>query len=457
MNKKKIAVVGAGITGLTAARALQEKGHVVVLFERKKQAGGSVKSVSRDGWLTEYGPNTLQLKHRRLAEFIEQLGLQDQITEATPSSRTRYIAVGDSLKAIPTGFLDFFRSPILSPSGKLKLLREPFVPRGRNSRESLASFVERRLGREVLDYLVDPFVSGIYAGTPRRLSAKLAFPALYNLEQQYGSLFWGMGLNGWKGRRGKKFKARLVSFENGLQTLTEQLAAEINDIRLEADVTRIHKKEDGWEITANGVTYSSFHRVLTNIPLYRFSEQLIDGGGDLLDVMADAEYPPLSVIFTGYIRGQIGHPLDGFGFLVPEVEQRTILGSLFSSAMFPNRAPEGKALITTFVGGSRQPELASLDSERLREMVTGELKHFLGIKGEPVFFDHVYWPRAIPQYTRQYHKVTEAISDVEERNRGVYLSGNFRGGISIPACIENGLEWAEKISGSFGEGGPSTE
>lgn len=445
MKFKRIAVVGAGITGLTASWHLQNLGHEVVLFERRDYPGGSIKSVTSNGWLTEYGPNTIQLRSRRILQLFEELGLRSRMIEANPDASKRFIVYNGKLVSLPSGLLEAISTTLFSRKAKLRLLKEPFVAKGKNPDETLASFVDRRLGNEILDYAINPFVAGIYAGNPAQLSVRHAFPKLYNLEQSHGSLITGAINRRWKGRNEEKFKTQLVSFPKGLSELPDQLAGRLNNIRYESDVSRIQKNEAGWEVIAGGVKSSLFDLVLLNIPLYRINEQLIEGGGAVADVAELANYPPLSVIHTGYARNEVEHPLDGFGFLVPANEKRKILGALFNSTLFPHRAPGDSVLITTFAGGSRQPEIASLDTEDIKQIVAAEHRDLLGVSGEPQFFDHIFWPDSIPQYTPQYDKVITAIKELEEQAVGVHLAGNFRGGISLPDCIENGINLAEKL------------
>jgi len=449
MKLNRIAVVGAGITGLTAAWHLQEKGCEVVVYERREYPGGSIKTVHGDGWLAEYGPNTIQLKSRSVLQLFEILGLGSRMIEANRNASKRFIVYNGKLSALPSGFTEAVTSPLFSGKAKLRMLKEPFISKGNNPEETLASFVKRRLGREFLDYAINPFVAGIYAGDPEQLSVRHAFPKLYNLEQTHGSLITGSFSRKWKGRNEEKFKTRLISFPDGLSELPDQLAKRLTDIRYGSDVSRIQVKNGGWEMIAGGVKSSRFDMVILNIPLYRINEQLMDGGGEIADITSLAKYPPLSVIHTGYARSDVEHPLDGFGFLVPENENRKILGSLFNSTLFPGRAPEGCVLITTFVGGSRQPDLAALETEELKQIVAAEHKDLLGVRGEPRFFDHVFWPDSIPQYTPRYCEVLTAVRKLEEENSGVHLAGNFRGGISLPDCIESGINLAERLANSF--------
>ncbi len=451
MDRRRIAVVGAGITGLTAAWSLQNSGIEVILFERRDHAGGSIKTKQREDWLLEYGPNTLQIKSRKVERFLENLDLDSQIVEANPAASNRYIVKNGELLPVPNGPIDLLRTELFSLRGRLRLMIEPFIRKGRDPDETLDRFVSRRLGAEMLNYAIDPFVAGVYAGVPEELVVRHAFPRLYHLEQRYGSLIAGSLRKRWDEKRAENVKTRLISFPDGLSTLPDKLAKQLTNINLKADVNRVEQGSSGWEVSTSEETFRGFDAVLMNIPLYRVNEQLLDGGGELLDAVSLAGYPPLSVVHTGYRKEQVKHPLDGFGFLVPSIEEHQILGSLFNSTLFPGRAPEDHHLLTTFVGGTRQPDLAGLESESIQEMVVGEHRRLLGLSGEPVLFEHIYWPRSIPQYTRNYPKVVKAILNVESLNPGLYFGGNFRGGIALPDCIENGLVWAEMLKSESGE------
>lgn len=449
MENNRIAIVGAGITGLTSAWKLQESGAEVVVFENRNYAGGSIRTVREGEWQIEYGPNTLQIKSEEILDFIQRLDLEPDMLEAGLEGNKRYILREGKLVQTPANLWDLIKTPLFSRAGKVRLLKEPFVGRGKEPRETLSSFVERRVGREFLDFAIDPFVAGVYAGTPDQLAVKYAFPKMVEMEQKYGSLTAGAIANAWQKRNGKNFKTRLVSFKKGNQQLTDRLSTRLKDVRLNHEVTRLQRSSSGWQIQAGGETFDGFERVLLNVPLYRINEQLVDGGGKILENLHDAGYPPLSVLVTGYQRNQVDHSLDGFGFLVPEKEKRNILGTLFNTSLFANRAPKDHVLLTTFIGGGRHPELAALPSEKLLDWVKQEHREILGCRGEPVMVDHIYWPRSIPQYGPDYGRVLNAVDRLEEEHPGLHLIGNFRGGISVPDCIGNGLRWAEKVSGSF--------
>ncbi|MEX0593875.1 MAG: protoporphyrinogen oxidase [Balneolaceae bacterium] len=440
----RIGVVGAGITGLVAAWTLQRAGHTVVLYERHDRPGGSIRTEEEGGWLKELGPNTLQVRSRSVYDLLERLGLQDEMIEANPEASRRFILFEESLHALPSSIKEAWNSPLFGAETAWNLLLEPFRRPGTDPDETVSSFVRRRLGNEVLDRAINPFVSGIYAGDPDLLSVRHAFPSLYELEQTWRSLIAGSILGKRERKRKGRIPAQLLSFRKGLQQLPARLAEPL-DIRYGETVERIQRDGSGWQLISGGVASEPFDRVILNVPFYHLSEQLLDGGGELLGHASTLIYPPLSVLHTGFRTEDLDHPLDGFGFLVPESEKRTILGTLFSSTLFPNRAPDGHALLTTFIGGVRDRDRAAEPTDRLLDDVMGEFRELLGARADPVMVDHSFWPYAIPNYTTEYDQVLEMIDRVEERNPGVYLAGNAKGGISVPDCMEQGMNVARQI------------
>lgn len=447
-NNKQIAIVGAGITGLTAAWKLQKFGCDVEVFERKAEPGGAIKTVRTGDWQLEYGPNTLLLKERVVAEFLAEVGLSGEKQVANRFAQKRFIVKNGRLEPIPSSLLTAVQTPLFSLTGKLRVLAEPFVTKNDNPDQTVAEFVKRRLGQDVLDYALNPFIAGIYANRPENLSLRHAFPLMDNLEQEYGSLIWG-AVAGAKKRRSDNSKVdrELISFTQGLQQLPKTIASGLNHLHLNHEVQTIRKEGGEWMIHTNMGQFGPYSRVILNVPLYKISTDMIPVRTDQLDEIRKVTYPPLSVLLLGFKKEQVQHELDGFGFLVPEKENRKILGALFTSTLFENRAPKGSHLITVFIGGGRQPELAERSSEEILNIVLEELQDLIGLSGEPQFKDHIYWPKSIPGYHVGYDNVLKTLEEIESENEGLLFAGNFRNGISVPDCIKNGLKLAEEISG----------
>lgn len=448
---RRVAVLGGGITGLTAAWHLRRSGADAVVFEAAERPGGVVVSRPFEGWLHEGGPNTLLEGSPEVTELIDAAGLGSRRLEAAPSARRRYVVRGGRLLAVPASPGAFLRSPLLSWKAKLGLLAEPFRPRRREpGEESVAGFVRRRLGAEILDYAVDPFVAGVYAGDPDELSLSQAFPRLAELEREHGSLLRGAI----RARRPKGGgRARMVSFPEGLSELPRALARELgDDLRLGCRVTAISREKGGWAVEfENGARdrRELFSAVVSALPAGALVGLPLRGvpAAAGLGALAGIVHPAVVSVFCGYRREEVAHPLDGFGLLVPRVEGRRILGTLFSSTLFPGRAPPGHVALTTFVGGLRNPQLALLDEEALREVVSAELSDLLGAKGEPAAFAVRRWPKAIPQYNLGYQRFRDACAAVEAAAPGFFIGGNCRDGISLSDCIRSGRRLARAAAG----------
>lgn len=445
MSGNKIAIIGAGITGLTTACELQNSGYSVHLFEKRSEPGGAIKSARHDGWLIEYGPNTLLLKDQEIKDFLEDAGMGTELAEANQEADKRYIVKNGSLEPLPSSLMTAINTPLFSIQGKLRILLEPFITRSRNRDQTVADFVERRLGKEILDYAINPFVAGIFANNPDELSLRHAFPVMDDLEKSYGSLIVGAVSKAFKKTGSNKTERKLVSFNDGLQSLPSALVGRLKHCHYNHNIKSVQFREEGWVVDTQMGKYGPYDQVVITIPLHKWTKNLLPVQSGELRALENVKYPPLSVILIGFKKEHVEHPLDGFGFLVPKNENRSVLGALFSSTLFKNRAPEDHHLLTVFVGGGRQPELAEKESEELLKIVLQDLNELIGLNGDPVFKEHVYWPHSIPGYFPGYDKVLETLADIEERNAGLYLAGNFREGISVPDCIKNGLRLSERI------------
>ena len=455
--KTDIVIVGAGISGLASAHFLKKQGLDVIILEKENRAGGCIRTEQKNGFLVEYGPNSTMDTSPVLHELFNNLGIDSQLVYANEHSKNRYIVRDKKLNALPMSPLAFIKTPHFSGKAKLRLLREPFIsPANPEVDESLAQFVMRRLGQEFLDYAIDPFVAGVYAGVPEQLSVQSAFPKLYELEQKYGSLIKGTILGAReRKKRGESSKqsAKLFSFQQGLQTMIDSLESEFREqMFLNTDINSISSENGEYKITITVVDKKYLMKsknILTTIPVYNYST--LPGGffDTLAPVFNKLKHPPVTMVYFGYERNPSGRPLDGFGFLIPRKEGFQILGTIWSSVIFSNRAPEGGTAFTTFVGGSRQPEIALLTEDNLIEVVRNDLKILLGIDKKPDLIVVQPWLKAIPQYNVGHKTIIDAVKDFESKNAGMYLSGNFRGGISVGDCIKQAKVMAERIKEKF--------
>lgn len=448
---KHIAVIGAGISGLTTAYWLMKQGFEVSVFEKSNRAGGSIITEKHGDFLVDLGPNSALETSGQLKDLISDLGLDGQKVYGSETSNNRYIVRAGKLHALPLSPLKFLKTPLFSAKAKMRLLKEPFIKPTNGEDISLADFVRYRLGKEFLDYAINPFVAGVYAGDPEQLSTAAAFPKLYALEQNYGSFIKGAVLGKReRKKRGEiaKDRSKLFSFVNGMQVFTDTLAARLEGrIHLQADVRQIIQKEKlTIEMVSNGkLEQKSFDLVVISAPTDSIANLLQALTASEAEAISKVDYPPVAVVYMGFRQQDVLRPLDGFGFLVPKVENRQILGSLWSSSLFPNRAPQGHVAFTTFVGGSRQPQLAQLDDDALQKIVLDDLQELVGLSGPPVFVRLMRWPRAIPQYTVGYLKIKQMFDDLETRIPGLFFAGNFRRGISVGDSVLCAYETVKKI------------
>lgn len=469
-DQRSVAVVGAGITGLVAAYELRRRGVDVTLYEASDHAGGAIRTSHTDGFLAEHGPNSF-VTSAPVDALIAQLDLSDDVVEANAQANRRYVVRNGMLQSFPMTPPAMLTTRLFSLKAKMRVLLEPLVrTRATDADESVASFVRRRLGHEVLDYAVDPFISGIFAGDTEKLSMMHAFPRVVDLERKYGSL--SAGLMATRGRMptapehassdstvldpnptptAAPGRARLISFVDGMQTLTDALKASlVGTLRLRCPVSLLHRKEGQWVVEAGPDDSSSARTVdavVMATPAHVLAAMELPAGLRKQAALVErVEYPPMSALTLGFERADVAHVLDGFGMLVPSREKRNILGALFSSSLFPDRAPDGHVAITCFVGGARMPERAREDTDVLVERVLVDLRQLLGVRGEPVFVKHVYWPRAIPQYTVGYQEVKDAANETELANPGLYLAGNYRNGVSVGDCVASGQLIAQRVA-----------
>lgn len=459
---KSVAIIGAGITGLTAAFYLKRKGLGVTVYEASGRVGGVIQSLRKDGYLAEFGPNTLLETSPKIAQLVRDAGLQSRRLDPDPKAEARYVVRYGRPIEMPAKPLGFFTTDLFTWKAKLAVLREPFIkPRRDGVEESIGQFVVRRFNQEFLDHAIDALVAGIYAGDPNKLSVVHAFPKLKALEDNYGSMIKGQILGGReRKKRGEvaKDRAPKFSFDEGLQVLPDTLAAQLgNEIKLNTSVTRIVETEAAdwnyWKVysqTATGESCAEHSGVIFCGTAPKLAELKIaysqrpDFHLDL-SAFSQIRYPPVASVVLGFRREDVVHDRCGFGMLIPKIEGFKILGTIFSSALFPNRAPAGHLALTTYVGGERYPDLALLPEDKLVELVCDDLKKLLGVRGQPTFQHVVLYPRAIPQYNIGYGKFKETMTHIESAAPGFFLAGHYRDGVSLSDSILSGINIAERL------------
>lgn len=445
-----VVVVGGGLSGLVAAHALQRGGHRVAVVEAADRPGGVIATHHRDGFLFETGANSALDNAPLLAPLLGALGISQQRIETSSGAANRYVVRDGRLVALPMTPRRLIASGAFSTRAKLRLLREPFVARApAGLEESIAAFVRRRLGAEMLDYAVDPFVSGIYAGDPERLSMQSAFPRLHALEQAHGSLLRGRIAAASERRRNGEPSSpppRSFSFRNGMQTLTDALGRSLAHRVDRTEVTAITPRpSDGYAVACRQErTPLELHAraVIVATPALAAASLVAPHDDAAARALASIVYAPVAIVATAYRRQDVAHALDGFGVLVPSRERRRVLGTLFSSSAFEGRAPPDHALLTTFVGGRRAPDLPATDDAALSRIVDEELAVLLGAR-RPLWSEIVRWMRAIPQYELGHGERVQRIRDACAKRPGLYLCGSWMDGVSIGDRITSAHAVAE--------------
>ena len=447
MENKKAAIIGAGITGLVTAFYLKKAGVPFRIFEKTNHIGGVIRTKQEDGFVYENGPNSGVLANVETVEFFEELGSLCPPEIADTAAAKRLIWKGNRWHPLPSGIWDGITTPLFTLHDKIRLLGEPFRRKGTNPNETLSEMVLRRMGQSFLDYAIDPFILGIYAGDPAYIVPKYALPKLYQLEQDYGSFIGGAikKRREKKSDREKKVTRDIFSVEGGLENLVKTLTGIIGkeNIVLGCDNLYTEKKDQDFSVHYNGQQETFTHVVSTinsqGLPvLFPFVER--KKWAPILRL----RYAKVTEVAIGYKKWE-GIPLNAFGGLIPFREKRNILGILFMSTLFKNRAPQEGALLTTFVGGTRRPELAGLPEDELFALIKKELEITMHVKTDPDLFRYATHEQAIAQYGADSEERFRAIAALELQHLGLYLGGSIRNGIGLADRIKQAHFMAEDI------------
>ena len=445
-----IAIIGAGLTGLTAAYYLKNKGFRVTLFEKTDRAGGVIRTFAENGFVYEAGPNTGVLGHPEAMELLEELYPGCEIEIADQSAKARWIWKGNKWEPLPSGLLSAIKTPLFTFGDKLRILGEPFRKKGSNPDETLAELVNRRLGNSFLQYAVDPFILGIYAGDPNFLVTRYAMPKLYNLEQNYGSFIRGAIKKAKepKSERDKKATREIFSIKGGIQNLVDSLVMRVGEGNLKLNSGEILVEpsvENKYHVITQNDTYSNFTHVITTVGAYALNKLVPFAYRENLLKICCLRYAKVVQVSLGFKKWE-GIPLRSFGGLVPSEEHRDILGALFISSFLKNRAPEGGALMSVFIGGLRHPELAELPDKDIEQIVGREIKSMMRLNDfKPDLLKIHRYDHAIPQYGPESFEKIETISSIQNQHPGLFLAGNIRDGIGMADRIKQGRMLAEQI------------
>jgi len=441
-------VVGGGISGLVCAYALRKAGLDAHLFEASPRPGGVIQSIARDGFLLELGPQSFS-GTAPLRALFQDLGISDQIVQAAADA-PRYVLLDGALRPVPLSPPAFFTSSLINASTKWALLRDLIgksVPP--DADESVAAFVRRKFSPQLLDRLVGPFVSGVYAGDPERLSLRSAFPSLHEAERSAGSIIRGTWRAA-KTKTGPRERSPLLAFREGNETLIRALANILGpSLHTGASITGISAQNGGSfgvQFEALGASESiSTKSLILATPTGVTGKLLSPLDPSFESLLAPMDCAPVAVVSLGYPISAIGNSLQGFGFLVPRSSGLRVLGAVWNSSLFPGRAPEGHTLLTSFVGGATDPSAASLPAEALASLVHGEISPILAIAAEPVFSNVTVWPCVLPQYNLGHGDRLAAVAKLLRNHPGIWLAGNYLRGPAIGSCVEHALAVADEV------------
>jgi oxygen-dependent protoporphyrinogen oxidase len=451
-SKAQAVVIGAGISGLVCAYTLKKSGINVAVLEASSRPGGMIHSDRRDGFLLELGPQSFS-GTATLRSLCGELRLVDDLAQA-PARAPRYVLIDGALKSVPLNPVTLLTSSLFSSKTKWRIARDVFgTSTAPEQDESIATFVHRKFGAELLDRLVAPFVSGIYAGDPERLSLRSAFPRLHEAEKSAGSVIRGM-LRKAKSDQGPRERPTLLSFRDGNETLVRALAEQLGpNVRLSSEVlgiaarraagklsfeTRVRHPDGDAPITVDHLVLATSADVAGVL--------LRDANPAFEPVLAGIEYAPVAVVSLGYRREDVGHTLDGFGFLAPRSSGLRVLGCVWNSSLFANRAPAGQVLLTSFLGGATDPAAAKLSQQELADLVHRELAPLLQIRAAAVLSHVQVYRRALPQYNIGHQERLTALDKLRAGLPGLSFVGNYLQGPAIGSCVELAIATARAIA-----------
>ncbi len=450
--KSKVVIIGAGLTGLTTAYYLKKEGYDVSILEQSNETGGVIKTVEENGFVYEKGPNTGVISNVETVKLIDDLAEELQLAVANPAAKKRLILKNKKWEPLPDGLWNAVRTPLFTWKDKFRILGEPFRPKGTNPEETLADLVRRRLGNSFLDYAIDPFISGIYAGNPEMLIPKYALPKLYQLEQDYGSFIKGaiqkakLPKSEWE----KKVTKDVFSFNGGLQKLTDTLASKIGQENIITGVShlKIQPLEKGFSVVYQNESEASQTEkadfVISTVSVDAVESIFPFITSSALEKMKALRYAKIVQVAVGFKQWQ-GMPLAAFGGLIPSKENQAILGILFPSAIFKGRAPEGGALLSVFMGGIKQPQWYDQTDAAIEKTVTEHLHNLLNSDQKPDLLRIFRYKEAIPQYELSSGERFNAIDEIEKTYQGLYLAGNIRNGIGMADRIKQGTDLAKTV------------
>ncbi|MEQ8524889.1 protoporphyrinogen oxidase [Gracilimonas sp.] len=442
LTSHEVIILGGGISGLSTAWFLRQKGISFKLFEKQSETGGVIASEYIEGSVMDFGPNSLRDRNGQIRKIAKDLGISDDLIGISEAFKTRYIVRDGKLQSLSPNISSLISTKVLSASGKIRLLKEPFIEAGSGEDESIGEFLERRIGKEAVDYLADPIFSGIYAGDIYRMSKKSVLPKLAEFEQDYGSVSWG-AIRSKKEKR--EVKPMVLSFKKGIQQLTDAITEKISDHITYDEVLSLKKSDSGFEVATEEATYHSLN-VISCIPAYNLGRILEGFEPELSAELMNIDYAPMLSVQLTFNKAEIDFITEGFGFLVPRKERIRLLGAIWKSSIFPELTNKDQHQFTLMIGGAHDRGILTEPKEQVEQEGIREFCRLMQFDARPSVIRSRLWKKAIPQFEVGYEQQKAKLDRFEGGNPGLYFGGNYQWGVSVPDCIQGAEGLAEELA-----------
>ena len=428
MHKINTVIIGGGISGLSAGHFLNKKGVNFILLESDNKIGGVIKTVNKNGFIFENGPNTILNNNSSIDKLINDHKLQNNIIYPNLKSNSkRFLFFKDNPVAVPNNFWDFIKTPLLSIVSKIRIFKEFFLKPHLNN-TSVYNFISRRFGKQFHDNLIEPFLTGIYAGDTRKMSAKHSLKRLWDLEQTYGSVIKGV-------IKSNKQNIKSINFSNGISEIVNQLEKRLyNKIKVNQKVTKIKKTKSGYEIFIKEKKSFVCKNIISAIPAFELAKIIFDD--DLKLKLNDLKYNPIDVFHFVFKKEDVKIDLNGFGILTKPSDKKSFLGILFNNKIFPHLCPKEYNLYTVMVGGEKQKDILKLSNIELKAKILNELREIIECKGKIYKTNYYSWKKGIPQYNKSQEEIEQAIFNFQQSNNSFRVIGNYYSGVSVSDCVQ---------------------
>ncbi len=428
MNAINTVIIGGGISGLSAGHFLKKKGIDFVLIESQKKTGGVIQTIKKNGIIYENGPNTILNNNTSINQILKDFKLFDEIIVPNKNiSSNRYVFHKGKPKAVPSSFIRFLRTPILSLNSKISIFKEFFKPPHKKN-TSVLNFISNRFGKEFHDKLIEPFLTGVYAGDTSKMSAKHAIKKIWQLEQNFGSILKGLF-------KSKKQRIESFNFSNGINNITETIAKSLSKkIITNTRVTKIKKLKDKYEVETDSNRTYRCENIISSVPSYELEKIIFKD--EIKDTLSKIEYNAVGVFHFAFLKSDIENDLSGFGILAKPSDNKNFLGVIFSSKIFPHICSKRHEVYTVMVGGEKQKQILKKNKGEIEKLVLNDLRKLIKCQGNLQESNFYLWENGIPQYNLFQDVIEESVNQFHSRNKGFFLIGNYFGGVSVSDCIK---------------------